>query len=124
MVLDPTDHDTWSVGSFFTNPVLSGVEWAALRERAGQEPPGWPQDDGSVKASAAWLIERAGYHRGFTHPDAPGVAISGKHTLALTNRGSGTTTALLTLARQIRDGVADRFAVTLYPEPVLVNCEL
>jgi UDP-N-acetylmuramate dehydrogenase len=124
MVLDAADHDTWSVGSFFTNPVLSGVGLATLRERAGGQPPAWPGDDGSVKVSAAWLIERAGYHRGFTHPGAPGVAISGKHTLALTNRGSGTTTALLTLAREIRDGVADRFGVTLHPEPVLVNCEL
>jgi UDP-N-acetylmuramate dehydrogenase len=80
--------------------------------------------DGSVKVSAAWLIEHAGYTRGYTHPDAVGVGISTKHTLALTNRGTGTTAALLTLAREIRDGVAARFGVVLRPEPVLVNCEL
>jgi UDP-N-acetylmuramate dehydrogenase len=86
------------------------------------EPPSWPGTDGLVKVSAAWLIERAGFKKGYDGP--AGVAISGKHTLALTNRGTGSTQALLGLAREIRDGVHDRFGVTLHPEPVLVNCWL
>jgi UDP-N-acetylmuramate dehydrogenase len=122
MVLDAGDPDTWSVGSFFTNPVLSSAAFDALRERAGAEPPSWPAADGTVKVSAAWLIERAGFRRGFGGTD--GVAISTKHTLALTNRGGGTTGALLELARVIRNGGQDRFGGTLHPEPVLVNCEL
>ncbi|GAB1643339.1 UDP-N-acetylmuramate dehydrogenase [Krasilnikovia sp. MM14-A1259] len=119
MVLDAEDRDTWSVGSFFTNAVLSAPQWAALRERA--EPPHWPGDEGAVKVSAAWLIEHAGFPKGYGRD---GVAISTKHTLALTNRGGGTTAALLGLAREIRDGVRDRFGVELHPEPVLVNCAL
>jgi len=124
MVLDPADHDTWSVGSFFTNPVLDSGAFEALRARSTEigEPPAWPSPDGVVKVSAAWLIDKAGFAKGYG--GAGGVAISGKHTLALTNRGDGTTAALLGLAREIRDGVHDRFGVTLHPEPVLVNCAL
>lgn len=124
MVLDPADPDTRSVGSFFTNPVLDPAGWAALAARLDGlgEPPSWPGTDQLVKVSAAWLIERAGFTRGYGGAD--GVAISAKHTLALTNRGHGTTDALLRLARKIRDGVHARFGVTLHPEPVLVNCEL
>jgi UDP-N-acetylmuramate dehydrogenase len=125
MVLDAADPDTYSVGSFFTNPVLAAPAFAALRERAADigEPPSWAGADGTVKVSAAWLIERAGFHKGYAGAQA-GVSISTKHTLALTNRGTGTVTALLGLAREIRDGVQDRFGVVLHPEPVLVNCEL
>jgi UDP-N-acetylmuramate dehydrogenase len=122
MVLDPADPDTYSVGSFFTNPVLDAAAFAALRERAGAEPPSWPGLDGTMKVSAAWLIERAGFAKGYSN--GGGVGISTKHTLALTNRGSGTTAGLLALARDIRDGVHGRFGVTLHPEPVLVNCAL
>ncbi|HEY8533988.1 MAG TPA: UDP-N-acetylmuramate dehydrogenase [Micromonospora sp.] len=124
MVLDPNDPDTRSVGSFFTNPVLSAEEYARLRERAGElgDPPAWPAPDGTVKVSAAWLIDQAGFPKGFRRPG--GVAISSKHTLALTHRGGGSTAALLALAAEIRDGVRERFGVTLQPEPVLVNCEL
>ncbi len=117
MVLDPDDRDTWSVGSFFTNPVVSAGRWAEL----GLDAPHWPGDDGSVKIPAAWLIERAGFAKGFA---GDGVAISSKHTLALTNRGGGTTEALLGLARRVRDGVHDKFGVELHPEPVLINCAL
>jgi UDP-N-acetylmuramate dehydrogenase len=125
MVLDDADPDTYSVGSFFPNPVLDGAGFAALRARAADagQPPAWPAGDGNVKVSAAWLIERAGFGKGYGRPGS-GVAISGKHTLALTNRGTGTTAALLDLAREIRAGVAARFGVTLHPEPVLVNCSL
>ena len=116
MVLDAEDFDTWSVGSFFTNPVVP----AAVLDTIGQVPH-WPGPDGTVKIPAAWLIEQAGFPKGFA---GAGVAISSKHTLALTNRGSGTTGALLDLARTIRDGVRDRFGIELHPEPVLINCGL
>ena len=76
-----------------------------------------------MKVSAAWLIEHAGFHKGYAGRHE-GVALSGKHTLALTNRGDGSTAALLGLAREIRDGVRARFGVTLEPEPILVNCRL
>jgi UDP-N-acetylmuramate dehydrogenase len=120
MVLDPEDRDTWSVGSFFTNPVISAELFAELTAARG-EIPGWPGADGTVKVPAAWLIEHAGFPKGFA---GDGVSISTKHTLALTNRGSGDTAALLALARTIRDGVRDRFGIALHPEPVLVNCAL
>jgi UDP-N-acetylmuramate dehydrogenase len=113
MVLDAADHDTWSAGSFFTNPVVSAAD---VPEGA----PAWPQDDG-VKTSAAWLIERAGFGKGYGDGAA---RLSGKHTLAITNRGSATTADVLDLAREIRDGVAQRFGIRLVPEPVLVGCEL
>jgi len=119
MVLDPGDPDTVSAGSFFTNPVLEAGAFAALRARAGAEPPAWPQQDGHVKTSAAWLIERAGFHRGYGN--ASGIAISSKHTLALTNRGAGTTAELVALAREIAAGVRDVFGVALMPEPVFVG---
>jgi UDP-N-acetylmuramate dehydrogenase len=130
MVLDQDDPDTYSVGSFFTNPVLDAAGFEALSARAlsggtlsagAGSPPAWPGEDGSVKVSAAWLIERAGFGKGH---QGRGVSISAKHTLALTNRGTGTTSALLDLAREIRDGVHERFGVTLHPEPVLINCTL
>jgi UDP-N-acetylmuramate dehydrogenase len=118
MVLDPADHDTWSAGSFFTNPHLTPEEAAALPADA----PRWPQADGTVKSSAAWLIERAGFGKGF---DLGGrVSLSTKHTLALTNRGSATTGELLALARAVRDGVERAFGVRLVNEPVLVGCSL
>jgi UDP-N-acetylmuramate dehydrogenase len=126
MVLDPEDLDTRSVGSFFTNPVLSAEEWARVQDRLADagEPPSWPAPNGTVKVPAAWLIEKAGFTKGYAGPGRAGVAISSKHTLALTHRGGGTTTALLELAREIRDGVRDRFGVVLHPEPVLINCAL
>jgi len=121
MVLDPNDPNTYSAGSFFTNPVIDAETFAGVQERAEVEVPSWPGEDGTVKVSAAWLIEHAGFTKGYP---GDGVAISSKHTLALTNRGRGTTRALLDLAREIRDGVRERFGVELRPEPVLVNCEL
>jgi UDP-N-acetylmuramate dehydrogenase len=121
MVLDPADPDSRSVGSFFVNPVLSaGAYQAVLAAAGGEQPPSWPEAGGRVKVSAAWLIEQAGFKKGYARD---GAAISSKHTLALTNRG-GRTQDLLELAREVRDGVHERFGVTLRPEPVLVNCEL
>jgi len=117
MVLDAADHDTWSAGSFFTNPLLDPTD----AERLPAEAPRWPQPDGRVKTSAAWLIERAGFARGH---GAGAARISTKHTLALTNRGGATTADLLALAREVRDGVSARFGVDLVPEPTLVDCTL
>jgi UDP-N-acetylmuramate dehydrogenase len=114
MVLDADDHDSWSAGSFFTNPFVAP---AALPEGA----PAWPQPDGTVKTSAAWLIEHAGFGKG--HGSGP-VGLSTKHTLALTNRGGASTADLLALARQVRDGVEARFGIRLVNEPVLVGCAL
>jgi UDP-N-acetylmuramate dehydrogenase len=113
MVLDAGDHDTWSAGSFFTNPVLEA-------DRVPEDAPAWPQGDG-VKTSAAWLIEHAGFGKGY---GAGAVGLSTKHTLALTNRGGARTDDLLALAREIRAGVEARFAIRLDHEPVLVGCEL
>ena len=121
MVLDADDHDTWSAGSFFTNPLLTAEEAAALPPDA----PRWEQPDGRVKSSAAWLIERAGFGRGHGLDRRGGrVALSTKHTLALTNRGGAATADLLDLAREVRDGVEARFGVRLVNEPVLVGCSL
>jgi UDP-N-acetylmuramate dehydrogenase len=127
MVIDAADPDSVSAGSFFTNPVLGAADFAELEERAREwagddaRVPRFPQADGRVKTSAAWLIERSGFRRGYGDPDA--IAISDKHTLALTNRGAGTTAQLLALAREIAAGVRDTFGVELEPEPVLVGVE-
>jgi UDP-N-acetylmuramate dehydrogenase len=129
MVLDPADNDTWSAGSFFTNPVVPDAELPAVLSRvaakfgADTTMPTYPGGVGTTKLSAAWLIERAGFAKG--HPGAGGrVALSGKHTLALTNRGGASTADLLDLAREVVDGVRAEFGVELRPEPVLVGCSL
>jgi len=113
MVLDPADHDTCGAGAFFTNPVLATAPPGA---------PAWPVGD-RFKVSAAWLIEHAGFRRGYPGPGGR-VALSGRHVLALTHRGGGSTADLLALAAEVRDGVAARFGVALTPEPVLVGCSL
>jgi len=127
MVLDEADHDTWSAGSFFTNPVVAPAvaDDVARRAAAADQRPvtAWPMPDGRVKLSAAALIERAGVPRGHPGPDSP-VRVSTRHTLALTNRGGGTTAELLDLARDVRDRVEGAFGVRLHPEPVLVGCSL
>ena len=117
MVLDAADPDTWSAGSFFTNPLLTSEQADALPADA----PRFAQPDGTVKTSAAWLIDHAGFAKG--HGTAS-VSLSTKHTLALTNRGDGTTAQLLDLAREVRDGVQHAYGITLVNEPVLVGCEL
>lgn len=119
MVLDAADHDTWSAGSFFTNPILTEEQAAALPDDA----PRYPAGDGTVKSSAAWLIDRAGFGRGYSGGRG-GVSLSTKHTLALTNRGEASTADLLSLAREVRDGVHSAFGVDLTPEPTLVGCSL
>jgi UDP-N-acetylmuramate dehydrogenase len=124
MVIEPDDPDpdTRSAGSFFTNPVLRGED-ATLAALQAQHPdlPTYPAAEGNVKVSAAWLIERSGFTKGYGHGDA---RISAKHTLALTNRGRASTAELLALAAEIVAGVRDRFAITLTPEPVLIGCAI
>lgn len=128
MVLDATDHDTWSAGSFFTNPVIPDTRVDAVRAAiathvgADVAVPTWPVA-GGVKFSAGWLIERAGFAKGFPDESAP-ARLSTKHTLALTNRGTATATDLASLAREVRDGVAERFLIHLEPEPVTVGIAL
>jgi UDP-N-acetylmuramate dehydrogenase len=120
MVLDPADVDTRSAGSFFTNPLLERHQAQAfrarVRERLGPDAaaPEWPDRDGRVKVSAAWLIEQSGFTKGYG--DGP-VGLSTKHTLALVNRGAGTTADLRAVAREVRDGVRAAFGVDLTAEP-------
>ncbi len=122
MVLDPADHDTWSAGSFFTNPVLTAAQYESFRTRPGTEDaPAYPAPEGCTKTSAAWLIDRAGFGKGYGGGPA---TLSTKHTLALTNRGSATAEDLLALAREIRDGVRAAFGVELVNEPVMVGVKL
>jgi UDP-N-acetylmuramate dehydrogenase len=123
MVIDPSDPDSVSAGSFFTNPILSAADFETLLQRVGPQAglPGFPEPDGRVKTSAAWLVERAGFRRGYGMPGP--AAISTKHSLALTNRGGATTAELLALAREVADGVERELGVRLVPEPVLVGEE-
>lgn len=127
MVLDPADPDTVSAGSFFTNPVLDLDELgrldAAVTARSpGTSVPRYPAGPGYVKVPAAWLIEQAGFGKGY--PGHGPARISTKHTLALTNRGGASTTDLLGLARTIVIGVREAFGVVLANEPVLVGVTL
>jgi UDP-N-acetylmuramate dehydrogenase len=115
MVLDAEDHDTWSAGSFFTNPIVAA-------EQVPEGAPTYPAGDGMVKTSAAWLIERAGFGKGY--PGSGPVTLSTKHTLALTNRGGASTEDLMALAREVRDGVRARYGISLVNEPVLLGCSL
>ena len=127
MVLDPEDHDTWSAGSFFTNPILTQDQFtefhARVKQHLGEDavPPAYPAGEGHTKTSAAWLIDKAGFTKGYgTGP----VRISTKHTLALTNRGDATTEDLLALAREVVAGVHETFGITLVNEPVTVGVSL
>jgi UDP-N-acetylmuramate dehydrogenase len=125
MVLDPADPDSVSAGSFFVNPSLSKTELDALEARAqgllraGEGVPRFPAGEGRFKVPAAWLVERAGFTKGFGQGR---VGVSSKHSLALVHRGQGTTRELLDLAREIRDGVSARLGVELSPEPVFLGC--
>ena len=127
MVIDPDDPDSVSAGSFFTNPILEAEEFGALDRRAaarlgaGVRPPRFAEPDGRVKTSAAWLIERAGFSKGYGDG---AIGISAKHALALVNRGGGTTAELVALARELAGGVRDAFGVELRPEPTLVGVSL
>jgi UDP-N-acetylmuramate dehydrogenase len=118
MVVDPGDPESRSAGSFFTNPIVDGAVLAALDARFGAAMPRWPQPGGMTKLSAAWLIERAGFSKGYTVGRA---GISHKHALALVNRGGATAHELLALAREIQGRVREALGVQLEPEPVIVG---
>lgn len=127
MVLDPGDPDSVSAGSFFVNPVISAERFVELERRVAPQlghrvsAPAWPQRGGEIKTSAAWLIQHAGFERGFGEGR---VGISTKHALALVNRGGASTGDLLALAGEIRAGVQRSFGITLEPEPMLVGVKL
>jgi UDP-N-acetylmuramate dehydrogenase len=117
MLLDPNDKDSWSAGSFFTNPIVSIEVAATLPEDA----PRWPTSDGRIKISAAWLIQRSGIEKGYTHG---GAQISSKHVLALTNSGGASSTEILELAREVQEAVMEKFAITLEAEVNIVGTTL
>jgi UDP-N-acetylmuramate dehydrogenase len=120
MVLDAGDADTRSVGSFFMNPIVGPMDRDRVAAIAESEPPAYAMGEERVKLPAAWLIERAGFQKG--EGDGP-VAISGKHTLALVNRGGATARDVLRLAARIKRAVVERFGVWLRPEPVFIGFE-
>ncbi|HEY5394017.1 MAG TPA: UDP-N-acetylmuramate dehydrogenase [Trebonia sp.] len=126
MVLSPGDPDTRSAGSFFTNPIITAADFAAVEAaaaaRAAGPVPHYDAGEGLVKVPAAWLIEHAGFAKGYGAP-AP-ARVSSKHTLALVNAGSATTADLLALAREIVSGVRSAYGVTLTPEPILIGVSL
>lgn len=117
MLLNPSDHDSWSAGSFFTNPII--IAEAALKLPV--EAPRWVQDDGQVKISAAWLMEHAGVHKGDAHS---GARISSKHVLALTNSGNATAADIAALAKEAQEKVSAVFGISLIPEVNLVGLTL
>jgi UDP-N-acetylmuramate dehydrogenase len=123
MVLDAADHDTWSVGSFFTNPVVAPEVYERLSAEIDKSMPHYPAPDG-VKLAAGWLVERAGFGKGYPDDERAPCRLSTKHALALTNRGGASAEDVIALARTIRDGVRDVFGITLKPEPVLLGCRL
>ncbi|MGZ4808775.1 MAG: UDP-N-acetylmuramate dehydrogenase [Thermoanaerobaculia bacterium] len=121
MVLDPKDPDTRSDGSFFMNPVVSAEEADVFLKKAkaiSDRVPAFPNNDGSVKLSAAWLIENSGFHKGFAHGS---VGLSSKHTLAIINRGGGTAREVLELVRMIQRAVREKFGVEIHPEPNFIG---
>ena len=127
LLADQDDPESATAGSFFTNPLLSEAEAEGLQQLVGQgnrsngAPPLFRQPDGSFKTSAAWLIQHSGFEPGYGNPE--GIAISSRHCLVLTNRGGGSTAELIELAREIADGVQERFGVRLHPEPNLIGPE-
>lgn len=125
MVLDPADRDTYSTGSFFTNPIVPADAAEALPEGAPRYPAG---ADGLVKLSAAWLIDHAGFGKGFAleagSVSGGRASLSTKHTLAITNRGSASAADMVAVAREVRRGVVERFGIELHPEPLLIGVEL
>ena len=122
MVLDDADHDTWSVGSFFTNPIVTPADFDRIQAGSDAPVPNYPAPNG-VKLAAGWLVEHAGFRRGYPDDAAP-VRLSTKHALAVTNRGKATAAEVIALARRVRDGVEATFGIRLTPEPILVGASL
>jgi len=127
MLVGGKDGNAWNVGSFFVNPTLDTHGFAEFQRRVaaqlgdGVSPSATDEGNGSMRVHAAWLIERAGFHRGYGDPE--GIALSTKHALVLTNRGSGTTVKLLELARTIAATVHHKFGLTLVPEPSFLGVD-
>jgi UDP-N-acetylmuramate dehydrogenase len=119
MVLDEADHDTWSVGSFFTNPVVTAADFERIQARSDVPVPNYPAPNG-VKLAAGWLVEHAGFGRGYPGDEAP-ARLSTKHALALTNRGGATAADVIALGRRVHDGVKATFGIELTPEPILIG---
>jgi len=116
MVLDPGDPDTRSDGSFFMNPVITESQYESFAKLA-PDAPHFPASDGTVKLSAAWLIEHAGFQKGCVHGN---VGLSSKHSLAIINRGGGTAKEVLELVHLVQERVRAAFAVDIHPEPTFV----
>lgn len=125
MVLDPEDRDTYSTGSFFTNPIVAADTAGSLPADAPRYPAG---ADGLVKLSAAWLIDHAGFGKGYGLEagsiSGGRASLSTKHTLAITNRGAASAADIAAVAREVRRGVVERFGIELHPEPLLIGVEL
>jgi UDP-N-acetylmuramate dehydrogenase len=117
MLLKNDDHDSWSAGSFFTNPIISQQAADLLPNAA----PKWPLNDGRVKVSAAWLIENSGIHKG---DELGGARISTKHVLALSNSGNATAADIAELAKRARNQVKEVFGITLEAEVNLIGVEI
>jgi UDP-N-acetylmuramate dehydrogenase len=121
MLISPDDPDSRSAGSFFKNPIVEMAEYERVaRLPACQEskPPQYPAADGQVKMSAAWLVERAGFAKGYS---LGRVGISSKHSLAIVNRGGATAAEIVALKNKVQQGVLQTFGVQLHPEPVFVG---
>lgn len=126
MLIAPDDPDCRSAGSFFKNPVITSDTFASLEDVAraqdlisgAERVPNFPAGDGRLKVPAAWLIERAGFHKGYSRGR---VGISSKHTLAIVNRGGATAREVIGLMKEIQERVAEKFGVPLKPEPVFVG---
>jgi UDP-N-acetylmuramate dehydrogenase len=117
MLLNPSDRDSWSAGSFFTNPIIDAAAAAKLPADA----PRWPQPDGRIKTSAAWLIEHSGVKKGDSFG---GARVSSKHVLALTNAANATAQDIASLAKSAQKHVEDTFGITLEPEVNLIGLNL
>lgn len=118
MYIVPGDPDCRSAGSFFKNPIVSPEHYARIAAQEGVEVPHYPAADGAVKVPAAWILERAGFHKGYAMGEA---GISTRHTLALVNRGSATAADIFALRDRIISEVQSRFGIRLEPEPVLLG---
>jgi UDP-N-acetylmuramate dehydrogenase len=119
MVIDPHDPDTRSDGSFFMNPILTAADYERFAKQPGTETaPHFPGGEGTIKLSAAWLIEHAGFHKGFVHGN---VGLSTKHTLAVINRGDGTAREVVELVQMVQHGVREKFGVEIHPEPNFIG---
>jgi len=121
MLITPNEENSRSAGSFFKNPIISPAEYdriVSLTQCADQKPPRYSAPEGQVKISAAWLVEKAGFHKGFANGR---VGISTKHSLAIVNRGGATAAEIVQLKNRVQEGVFKTFGVKLHPEPVFVG---